>query len=100
MHQEGLEAANYEEVCAYVDDIKSLLDESSITEQRAFLQSFVKSVEVGQDDLRVLYNIPMSKAKHSNGLTEESAVLSTVQVGSPSRIRTYDLAVNSRPLYR
>ena len=100
VHQEGLEAANYEEVCAYVDDIKSLLDESSITEQRAFLQSFVKSVEVGQDDLRVLYNIPMSKAKHSNGLTEESAVLSTVQVGSPSRIRTYDLAVNSRPLYR
>ena len=69
-------------------------------EQKAFIQSFVKGVEVGENDLTLLYTIPMLTASQASGLTEEVTVLPIIQSGSPSRIRTYDLAVNSRPLYR
>ena len=62
--------------------------------------SLIKAVKVGESDLTLLYAIPMLTASQAGGLTEESAVLPIIQNGSPSRIRTYDLAVNSRPLYR
>ena len=54
LRQHALEVTDPEVVTAYVDDLKRLLDESSIMEQKAFLRSFVKGVEVGESDLRLL----------------------------------------------
>ena len=62
--------------------------------------SFVRGVEVGKTDLRPRFTIPIVVPATSGGETEEALVLPIIRSGSPGRIRTYDLAVNSRPLYR
>ncbi len=84
---------------AYVNDLKDLMDESSIMEQKAFLRSFVKAIEVGKADLRLLYTIPIAMAARGSGVTEEVTVLPIIQNGSAGRIRTCDPPVNSRLLY-
>ena len=43
----------------YVDDLRGLLERSSIIEQRGFLKSFVDRIEVGDAELNVYYTIPM-----------------------------------------
>jgi len=96
LRQQALEVAGPEVISDYVNDLKRVLDESSIVEQKAFIRSFVKGVEVGENDLTLLYTIPMLTASQASGLTEEVTVLPIIQSGSPGRIRTYDLAVNSR----
>ena len=65
-------------------------------EQKAFLRSFVRMVEFDQREVAIEYTIPVPVGK---GTTAEREVLSIEGVGSPSRTRTYNLAVNSRPLY-
>ena len=93
----GLELADPVVVGAYVDDLKKLLDESSIMEQRAFLRSFVRGVEVGESDLRLLYTIPVPCGSRGGGETEEVVVLPIIQSGSPDRSPTEpsDLASNA-----
>ncbi len=100
LRQQVPELADPKVIDAYVNDLKGLLDEWSIMEQKAFLMSFVKAIEVGKTDLRLLYTIPIAIGSQSTDVTEEVRVLPFMQTGSPGRIRTYDLAVNSRPLYR
>lgn len=46
----------------YVEDIRKLLAESPIIEQKAFLKSFVKDIQVGKDTVTVNYNLPMPPA--------------------------------------
>jgi len=46
-------------VRAYVEDLSTLLKESSIVEQKAFLKSFVQKIEVGDSRVKVIYTIPM-----------------------------------------
>ena len=91
-----IELADEGVVKAYVEDLRALLEESSIMEQKAFLKSFVQRIEVGDSDVKVIYTIPMLPG---GPITETLGVLPFVQNGSPSRTRTYNLAVNSRPLY-
>ena len=50
---------NPQTVRAYVDDLRGLLERSSLMEQRGFLKSFVEGIEVGDSELRVLYAIPV-----------------------------------------
>ena len=50
--------------------------------------------------MTITYTIPIDSPNSGEGVTEDAAVLPTIKTGSPGRIRTYDLAVNSRPLYR
>ena len=69
-------------------------------EQKVFLRSFIQSLEVAEADLTITYTIPIDSPNSGEGVTEDAAVLPTTKTGSPGRIRTYDLAVNSRPLYR
>ena len=69
-------------------------------EQKVFLRSFIQSLEVAEADLTITYTIPIDSPDSGEGVTEDAAVLPTIKTGSPGRIRTYDLAVNSRPLYR
>ncbi|MCL0047861.1 recombinase family protein [Dehalococcoidia bacterium] len=89
-----IELADPDVVRAYVKDLKGLLEESEIVEQKAFLKSFVEKIEVGDSEVKVIYTIPMLP---DSSPTEAIGVLPFIQNGSPSRIRTYDLAVTVIP---
>lgn len=99
LRQQSLELANPEVIAAYVQDLRKLLSESSIMEQRTFLKSFIQSVEVDGIHLTINYTIPLVAGPYKGELTEAAAVLPIIQSGSPSRTRTYNMPVNSRPLY-
>ena len=43
----------------YADDLRNLLAESCITEQRSFLKSFVERIDVNDSEIKVYYTIPM-----------------------------------------
>jgi hypothetical protein len=43
----------------YVDDLRGLLERSSIIEQRGFLKSFVERIEVGDSEVNMYYTTPM-----------------------------------------
>ena len=98
--RQALELVSTDVIDAYVNDLRTLLEESSIIEQKAFLRSFIQSLEVAETDLTITYTIPIGTPNCGEGVTEDAPVLPIIKSGSPGRIRTYDLAVNSRPLYR
>jgi site-specific DNA recombinase len=84
-------------VRSYVEDLKELLDESPLAEQKAFIRSFVKEVKVRGKEATLTYTMPLLP----DGTSYETAgVLDTVHYGGPGRIRTYDQSVMSRPLCR
>jgi hypothetical protein len=65
-------------------------------EQKALLRSFIKKIELELGQVTIDYTVPMP----IENKTSERKVLSIKRCGSPSWIRTNNLAVNSRPLYR
>jgi site-specific DNA recombinase len=82
------ELADLNALVEYVEDLKTVLMDSPLTERRAFIRSFVKEVKVTGDEAILSYTIPLPPG----GVTEEKAgVLSIVQHGSAYRIRTGDL---------
>jgi len=76
-----IELADPAVVREYVQDLKSLLEESSIVEQKVFLKSFVDRIEVDDSEMKVVYTIPISP---DNPLTEAVGVLPFVHNGPPS----------------
>jgi len=73
-----VELASPEIVKSYVDDLRTLLNNSSLAERKAFIRSFVKEVKVTGDEVLLTYTMPLS----STGISEEKVgVLSTVQYG-------------------
>ena len=84
-------------VKAYVDDLKSLLSRGSIVEQKSFLRSFVKRIEVNLPHVVIDYTIPL-ETKKVEPLTRE--VLPFAHYGSRGWTRTSDRVVNSHLLYR
>ncbi len=85
-----------EEVLRHTQDLKVLLAEGTLTEQNAFLRSFIRRIDLGLGKVAIDYTIPMPTGKDR---TSEREVLSIERLGSPGWIRTNNLAVNSRPLY-
>ena len=73
---------------AYVDDLKELLRKGTLLEQKAFLRSFIKRIEVDQDKVGIEYTMPLKNGKKE---TYGSEVLSTAQLGVADGIRTHDL---------
>ena len=55
-----LKAVDPQMVREYVDDLINLLVNSSVTEQRRFLKSFVENIEVDDTEIKIFYTIPMS----------------------------------------
>ncbi len=51
-----------------MNDLRSLLAESSVAERKSFIKSFVKEVVVKDDKTELKYTIPLS----NEGLLEES----------------------------
>jgi len=75
-----VELTNLETVRHYVDDLKNLLEESSLTERKSFIRSFVKEVKVTGDEVLLTYTIPLPP----RGISEERlGVLCSVHYGGP-----------------
>ena len=81
----------------YVEDLRSVLESASFLECKSFLRTFIRRIDFDKQQVGIEYTVPMPVC---DGKTQTTEVLHVRGVGSPSRIRTYDLAVNSRPLYR
>ena len=74
-------------VAGKVENLKEVLAESSLPEQKDFILNFVNKVRVTGKDVLVTYTMPLSPEK---GLLESSAVLDTVHYGGAGGIRTPD----------
>ena|GEM_PF-2445914 len=82
-------------VLSYVEDLKELLDESPLAEQKAFIRSFVKEVKVRGKEATLTYTIPLLP----DGTSYETAgVLDTVHYGGAGGIRTHYLLTASQAL--
>ena len=49
-------------IAAYAQDMKDFLEESELTERRAFIESFVKEIIVIPGDALIRYTIPISQS--------------------------------------
>ena len=75
-------------VAAYAREMKDFLEESELTERRAFIETFVKEILVVPGDAQMRYTVPMpndslAPGKATDKVALPDAVLSTVQVGGP-----------------
>ncbi len=76
-----VELADVETVACCISDLRNLLNESSLSERKSFVRSFVKEVKVTGDEVLLTYTMPMLP----KGITEEKLpVLSIVHDGGPS----------------
>ena len=46
-------------VKGYVQDLRTLLEESTIISKKAFLRSFIERIEVDEKDVKVIYTMPV-----------------------------------------
>ena len=77
-----------ETIAAYAQDMSVFLNESELTERRAFIESFVKEIVVQPGNALVRYTIPMPQDSPIGGMDAEevalhASVLSTVKSGGP-----------------
>ena len=87
-------------IAAYAKEMKDFLEESELTERKAFIETFVKEILVVPGDALLRYTVPMpddsmvpGKATEKQALPD--AVLSTVHDGGPSGtvIQTFEWVV-------
>ena len=83
-----------ETVTAYVEDLRSTLLEGSIMHRKAFLNSFIRRINIKDSDAEIEYSCPIGLSGQ-----RKKEVLSMAQIGSRGRARTFNIAVNSRALY-
>ncbi len=81
---------------AYVQDLADLLKKGSIVEQRGFLRSFVKRIDVNHPQVTIEYLFPLNKEKAE---PLEREVLPINKLGSLGWTRTSNPSVNSRMLH-
>jgi site-specific DNA recombinase len=72
-------------IVAYSKDLKQILGKGTIIEQKSFLRSFIRRIEVHKDKIVIDYTIPIDKG---GGDPPTCEVLPLVQSGSPNRTRT------------
>ena len=82
-----------ETITAYAQDLSQFLNESELTERRAFIESFVKEIVVQPGGALLRYTIPMPEDSPIEGRDAEevalaSPVLSTVKSGGAAWNRT------------
>ena len=84
-----------ETITAYAQDMSVFLNESELTERRAFIESFVKEIVVQPGNALLRYTIPMPEDSpigdsDAEELALHAPVLSTVKSGGAEGIRTPD----------
>ena len=57
-----------ETIAAYARDMEDFLQESELTERRAFIESFVREIVVMPGDALMRYTIPISQSTHKTEL--------------------------------
>ena len=62
-------------IAAYAKDMRDFLKESELTERRAFIQSFVKEIEVMPGDALLRYTVPMPDDSLIPGRAAEKVAL-------------------------
>jgi site-specific DNA recombinase len=81
-------------VKAYVEDLRNTLNEGSIMSRKAFLNSFIRRINIKDSEAEIEYTCPIGI-----GGNRKNEVLCMEQIGSRGRARTYNHTVNSRVLY-
>ena len=74
-----LEPIEPQTVLTYVKDLKALLEECNIFERRAFLRSFIESIEVDDGQITLNYTLPLPP---DNSRQEAVSVLGIVPPSS------------------
>ena len=70
------------EVKRYVEDLRETLEQGSLMEQKGFLRSFIKRIDLDHPNAEIEYTCPMTPPKQKEPLRRE--VLSIGQNGSPN----------------
>ncbi len=78
-----VELADLETVTQYVADLHNLLNDSTLTEKKSFIKSFVSEVRVTGTEVLLAYNLPVSEGK----LVNETCVVPPI-VHDGGRYRT------------
>ena len=87
-----VELADLKIVENYANDLRNLLSQSSLAEQKAFIRSFVTDIKVTDGEVDLFYTIPLP---HDGTVHDRAEVPSIIQLGSGGWIRTNDLRVMS-----
>ena len=95
MNDETPRMLNLETIKEYVSSLKTLLSSSSFMEQKSFLRSFLKRIELNEPQIVIDYTMPLPIDR----LTTTEEVLPIDKLGSPAWTRTTNNSVNSRGLY-
>jgi len=82
LHTRRLEPIEPRIVLDYVKDLKEFLDESNIFERRAFLRSFIESIDVDDHQITLNYTLPLPP---DNAKQEAFSVLGIVPTGPPKK---------------
>ena len=88
-------------ITAYARDMSKFLQKSEMTERRAFIETFVKEIEVLPDNAVVRYAVPMPNdsfipAKKVEEMALNGSVVSTVHVSPPPRTESRTFVLRSR----
>jgi len=73
-------AIDLERVRPYVESLKNTLSTAPVTTQRSVLQSFIRDIEVGKDELSIEFTIPRENTDREEDF---ASVLGTVKSGTP-----------------
>ncbi len=94
---ENHRALDSEVIINYVKELEDVLSQASFLQQKTFLRSFIKRVEINRETVTVDYTIPVPI---DNNKTSSKEVLRIDETGSPNRTRTYNLVVSRDGLKR
>jgi hypothetical protein len=83
-----------ESIKADVGELRSTLKEGSIMHQKAFLNSFIRRINIKDLEAEIEYTCPIGLSGN-----RRKEVLSMGCNGSRGRTRTFNITVNSRVLY-
>ena len=93
--QRRIKLADAEVVRSYVDNLRDVLSKSPLTEQKAFIRSFVKEIKVTGKEVLLTYTVPLSPDRISDGM---AGVLDTVRGSRAHRTRTCNPLIKSQLL--
>ena len=79
-----------ETVIAYVEDLRSTLNEGSIMHRKAFLNSFIRRINIKNSEAEIEYTCPIGL-----GGNRRNEVLSMARIGSRGRTRNESVAETS-----